>query len=289
MRAKFEKVVAGEDRLFRASEFWTRAYDGSYHFHPEIELTAILAGNGRRIVGDHIETFIPGDLVLIGPNLPHQYAGVGTRANPGRVGCLVIQFLPEALGCSFLNSREGALLRALLDKARRGVAFRGQTARDAITKMRAIVTAEGSARFIALVEVLDALAASGNSRPLASHGYAPLLEGRHASRISRACEFIQRRFEEPIRQTDAAAHVAISPPAFSRMFRRATGLTFTAFLTGIRLSEASRRLLETDDTVAQICYRCGFSNLSNFNRRFLVARGMTPREFRRASAMSEQA
>jgi len=284
MRARFEKVVPGERRLFRADEYWTRAFDAPYHFHPEIELTAILGGNGRRIVGDHIETFTTGDLVLIGANLPHQYAGADARSRGRWAGCVLIQFLPEALGFDFLNSSEGAPLLALLERAECGLTFPAAVAGVAITKMQALVKIEGPARFIALLELLHLLATSEDGRSLSSQGHAPSLDTPNASRISRACEFIQQRFDQPIYQADAAAHVALSPSAFSRMFRRATRLTFTKFLGGVRLSEACRLLIETDDTIAQICHRCGFANLSNFNRRFLAAKKVTPREFRRASA-----
>ena len=284
MRARFQKVVAGEDRLFCAFESWTRAINAPYHFHPEIELAAILHGNGRRIVGDHIETFTSGDLVLIGANVPHQYAGVGARSHGRSAGTVVLQFSQESVGLSFLNSTEGGLIRLLLEKAQRGLTFPAPVARQAIAKMRRLVRAEGPARFIVLLEILHLLAASKEARGLASLGHAPSLDARNASRISRACEFIQQRFGDPIRQADAAAHVALSPSAFSRMFRRATGLTFTKFLSGVRLSEACRILVETDDTIAQICHRCGFANLSNFNRRFLAAKKVTPRAFRRASA-----
>jgi len=284
MKARFEKVVAGEGRLFCAYESWTGSFDAPYHFHPEIELTAILGGNGRRIVGDHIETFASGDLVLIGANVPHQYAGPQSRSHTRWAGFVLIQFLPEALGLNFLNSKEGAPLRKLLERARRGMAFPAPVARRAIKKMQALVQTEGPARFIALLDLLHLLAASKEGHGLASHGHAPTLDAGNASRISRACEFIQKRFDRPIHQSDVAAHVALSPSAFSRMFRRATGLTFTKLLSGVRLSEACRLLVETDDTVVQICHRCGFANLSNFNRRFLAAKQVTPREFRRASA-----
>lgn len=283
MRARFEKVVAGEERLFRAQEYWAQAFDSPYHFHPEIELAAILHGNGRRIVGDHIATFGAGDLVLIGENLPHQYAGGNSRSHRRWAGCALIQFSPEALGVPFLNSLEGARLRALLEKARRGLTFPAPVAHQAIAKMRTIVKIDGTARFIALLELLDLLASSKETHYLASRGHTPSLDTRNASRMARACEFIQRRFHEPIHQTDVAASVALSPPAFSRMFRQATRLTFTKFLSGVRLSEASRLLIETDATIAQICHQCGFANLSNFNRRFLAAKKMTPRQFRQAS------
>lgn len=279
-------MAAGEDRLFGANEYWSRDFGVRYHFHPEVELTAILGGVGRRIVGDDIGAFGCGDLVLIGADVPHQYAGTGMRGRARGAGCLVVQFLPEALGTSFLHSSEGAPLRALLEKARRGLTFPAAVARAAIPKMRALARCAGPARFIALLEVLHLLAGAKGARALASPGHAPLLDARNASRVSRACAFIQRRFAEPVSQADAAACVALSPSAFSRMFRRATGLTFTRFLGGVRLSEACRLLVETDDTVAQICHRCGFENLSNFNRRFLAAKKVTPREFRRAAASS---
>jgi len=171
-----------------------------------------------------------------------------------------------------------------LEKARRGLTFPSPIARLAITKMRSLVRTDGPARFIALLELLQLLATAKETHSLASPSHAPSLDARNASRISRACEFIQRRFDEPIRQADVAASVALSSSAFSRMFRRATGLTFPKFLNGVRLSEACRLLVETDDTIAQICHRCGFANLSNFNRRFLAAKKAPPREFRRASA-----
>jgi len=283
MRAKFQKVVAGEDHLFCAYERWSRAFNSAYHFHPEIELTAILGGNGRRIIGDHIETFASGDLVLMGANVPHQYAGSNPRPRARWAGCVVIQFAREALGTPFLNSTEGASVRGLLEKALRGLTFPSPIARAAISKMRALARADGPPRFIALLEILHLLATAKEARALGSRGHAPSLETRNTSRVSRACEFIQQRFEEPICQANAATHVAMSPSAFSRMFRRATGLTFTKFLSGVRLSEACRLLVETDDTIAQICHRCGFANLSNFNRRFLTAKKVTPREFRRAA------
>ena len=287
MRAKFQKVVAEEDRLFAAFENWTRTFSAQYHFHPELELTAILGGNGRRIIGDHIETFAAGDLVLIGANVPHQYAGADARQSHSRwAGCVVIQFSPEALGFPLLNSAEGASLRVLLEKAARGLKFSDAVSRLVITKMRALVRTDGPARFITLLEILHLLAGAKETHRLASPSHVPSLDLRNSSRIARACEFIQKQFHEPISQADAASHVALSPSAFSRMFRRGTGLTFTKFLGGVRLSEACRLLMETDDTIVHICHCCGFANLSNFNRRFLAAKKVTPREFRRASALA---
>ena len=286
MKAKFERVLAGDGRLFAVMENWDRRFHAPYHFHPEVELTGIISGYGHRIIGDAIEPFAAGDLVLIGANVPHQYSSaVYPREEGTRAASVVIQFLPGILGPAFLESRDGALLRQLLDRARLGLFFSGPFVEDVISRMRALVLKHGPGRFAMLIELLESLVHSKNTRTLASHGFSPVADERKSSRVSRACEYIQQRYEEDITQAGAAAHVAMSPSAFSRMFRAATGLTFTAFLTGVRISEACRRLLETDDTVSQIAFRCGFNNLSNFNRRFLAARGLTPREYRNASTI----
>jgi len=290
MKPHFEKVVPGDGRAFSAFEDWSDGFNSSYHFHPELELTAILAGNGHRIIGDHIETFNTGDLVLIGENLPHHYVSPhASSRSPKWAGCVVLQFLSGVLGGSLLDAPELGAVATLLRKARRGLAFRGPRVQSVAAEMRKVAATHGPARIIGLLQILHKLAEIPSPRPLASSGYLPSLDTRYASRVTRACELIQRRFDEPVTQAEVAAHVAMSPPAFSRLFQSSTRLTFTAFLTGIRLSEACRRLLETDETISEICYRCGFANLSNFNRRFLSAKGMTPREFRsRATALARR-
>jgi AraC-like DNA-binding protein len=286
MKAKFERVIAGEGRLFAAFESWGSRFHAPHHFHPELELTGILGGDGRRIIGDSIEAFAAGDLVLIGANVPHQYSSTGSSLDAGaRAGSVVIQFLPEVFGTAFLESRDGAPVRRLMGRAGRGLAFTGSVVREVAGRMRALVAGSGPRRFVLLIEILELLARSRRARELASRGFSPVRDCGEASRVSRACDFIQKRFGQDIAQTDAAAQVALSPSAFSRMFRSATGLTFTAFLTGVRVSEACRRLLETDETVAEIAFLCGFNNLSNFNRRFLAAKGLTPREYRRACSV----
>lgn len=285
MKARFEKVIVGENRLFVAFESWNTRFHVPYHFHPELELTGILDGYGRRIVGDAIEPFAPGDLVLIGANVPHQYSSTGSLPDRRKqAGCVCLQFLPEVFGPAFLESQDGQPVKRLLDRAIRGFSFSGPVAKEVTARIRELVSRSGPGRFGMLIEVLEALARCKSTRELTSHGFPTTLDRREASRVSSACEFIQQRFEQDITQADAAAHVSLSPSAFSRMFRAATGLTFTTFLISVRVSEACRRLMETDDTIAAIAFRCGFNNLSNFNRRFLAIKGVPPKAYRRASA-----
>jgi len=285
MKAKFEKVVAGEGRLFAAFENWGARFQVPYHFHPEVELTGIIDGHGSRIIGDHIEPFAPGDLVLIGAHVPHLYASTGSSpAGERRAGSACIQFIPEVFGPLYLESHDGVRVKRLLARAARGLSFSGRVAKEATARMRTLVQANGPGRYGRLVDLMEMLADCERARVLATPRFTPVSGSREASRVSRACGYIQQRFGQDITQAETAAHVALSPSAFSRMFSAGTGLTFTAFLTGVRISEACRELLETDDTIARIAFRCGFTNLSNFNRRFLELKGSTPREYRHSSS-----
>lgn len=284
MKPEFEKVVAVEGRLFAAFERWGPRFKVPYHFHPELELTGIIDGHGSRIIGDHIEPFAPGDLVLIGADVPHLYASTGlSPAGEKRAGSVCLQFSPEVFGTLFLESHDGKQVKRLLSRAARGLTFSGRVAKEATTRMRALAEGSGPNRYSRLIDILELLSSCEKARALATPRFSPVSGLREASRVSRACSFIQQRFGKDITQAEAAAYVALSPSAFSRMFQARTGLTFTAFLIGVRISEACRGLLETDETIARIAFRCGFNNLSNFNRRFLEAKGLTPREYRQSS------
>ena len=124
------------------------------------------------------------------------------------------------------------------------------------------------------------LAATDEARSLSSSGFRPVLDARAGERINRAYQFVFAHFREDIGLPEVAAAVGMSPAAFSRYFKRITGTNVIAFLTQTRIDHAARLLLETGQSISEICYACGFNNLSNFNRRFRSSRGMAPKEFR---------
>lgn len=282
MKAELEKVIDERGWTIKAHRNTARTIRGIYHFHPEIEVTAIVKGAGRRIVGDHVASFDSGDVLLLGSNLPHRYMGGPDSPKGGdSTETVVIQFPPEIFGEAMLRSREGEALRRLLARARRGLWLkRAANSKRAIAEMRKTVEAKGLDKLISLFNVLRVFSESSATAALSSMRYTPLLDMEYSSRISRAFEFVESRFCDTVTQVETAAHVRLSPSAFSRMFSRATGLTFTEYMTKLRLNEASRQLIESDATVAEIALRCGFANQSNFNRQFLRLQRMTPREYR---------
>lgn len=279
MKAILEKIQHDRNRSFVLFEFQMGRFKCPFHHHPEIELTLIAGSSGHRYVGDHIGRFAPGDVVLMGPHLPHMY--LNDEQFSGRAHSIVLQFLPECLGSGFFQLGEMKAVYGLLEKSRVGLAFYGRTrerAAQAITEMTGL---DGFERLVAFLKILQLLAGTTECRTLASPTYSPSLALYQGERINRVCELISMRFQEKVTQREAAHVARMSAPSFSRFFRRATNRTFRAFLNEVRVGHASRMLLETDRTVSEVCYESGFGNLSNFNRQFLKLRKVSPRDYRR--------
>jgi AraC-like DNA-binding protein len=194
---------------------------------------------------------------------------------------MVVQFLPDCLGSAFFQRGELKAIGHLLERARIGLAFHGKTREQIGHAMRRLLDLDGLPRLVAILEILHTLARSREVRPLASPAHCPSLALYQGERINRVCELISKKFRENLTQRDAARAVRMSSPSFCRFFRRATNKTFRAFLNEVRIGHAAQALLETDRTVAEICYDSGFGNLSNFNRQFRKLRKLSPREYRR--------
>lgn len=279
--AKFELVPKCDEGSFNVREFRLPAFSSPWHFHPEIELTFIERGTGRRYVGDSIAPFGPGDLVLIGANLPHVWRNdAPARVRADYAHSVVVHFTEESFGTGFLRCPELQAVRKLLARARRGIKFDPRTSDAAIPVLMEMKNLTGLPRLIRLLEVLQLLASAGNSMLLSSAGFAPQLDPFAAERVNSAHQYIFRNFVGRIDHEEMARNAGMSASAFSRYFSRMTGRTVSEFVNEVRIGHARRMLIETDRTIAEVAFACGFESLSNFNRRFRGITGTSPREFR---------
>jgi len=278
MRAIFEKVELDSSSSFHVEERSLPRFDAPWHFHPEFELTLIVASRGRRFVGDSIEPFRTGDMVLLGPELPHLWAN---DPGYGRAHSIVLQFLPGFAGSGFMDVPEMREIAGLLARAGRGLQFHGPRPLKAAEALRQLPSTRGFERFAKVLDILEMLSAAQGARPLSSLAFRPALDSRAGERINRAYRFVFAHFREEIGLPEVATAAGMSTAAFSRYFKKVTGRNVIAFLTRTRVDHAARLLLDTDLTVSEIAYACGFNNLSNFNRRFRQARGMPPGDFRK--------
>jgi AraC-like DNA-binding protein len=279
MKLIYQKVLAAEDCSFAFLEKRSLHFRGSYHFHPEFEITLITAGSGLRVVGDNISSYAPDDLVLLGSNLPHQY--VSDQPSRGRQShAFVIQFSEDFLGSALFQSPEFKPVSALLDKASRGLVFPGGIAGEAAHIIRQLSRSHGLPRLIALLELLQLLVSSPH-KEICSAGYLPNANRHESQKISTALNYLHEHFERRITVDEVARLLNISRATCNRLFQKSLGNSFKSFLIRMRISHACKLFVETEKSVMDIAFECGFSNLSNFNRQFKQLKGQTPGEFRR--------
>lgn len=281
MKALYEKIPVPPGHSFASHQFHSPAFTMPWHFHPECELTLIVCARGTRFVGDNIEHFDDGDLVLLGSNLPHYWWKDAEDRREAH--SVVIQFDENFGGVPVLDLPEARNIRALLVRAGLGLAITGPARDEIVSRMFHLITLDPWPRLCALMEILGVLAETRTLRKLASAGYAPDLDDRAGQRLTAVCRYVNESFAEPVSHQAAARLAGLSPAAFSRYFRKHMGRTFEAYVNEVRIGNASRRLMDTDRTVAEIAFACGFNNLSNFNRRFLRLKGVSPRQYRTIS------
>ncbi len=247
----------------------------AWHYHPEFELTWICAG--RRIVGNHVDAYEAGDLVLLGSGLPHTWAsGEGELVNRA----VVVQFHPQAVPEALLRLPEYGAIRALLERAGKGLRFPSVN-RELRTDLMALAGMTGLAAWLGLMKILERLAGDSQALELASLDYRHHRSHRLNTRLERVTAHIEASFREPLPLAEAARLCGLTPSAFSRFFRQMTGQTFIAFRNVCRVREAARLLIETESPITRIAFECGFENLANFNRRFRETQGEAPGQYRR--------
>jgi AraC-like DNA-binding protein len=190
------------------------------------------------------------------------------------------QFLNDFAGEEFLQKPELAAVARLLERAAQGLRFTGKTQQAAARLMPELLAANGLARLLKLLEILDLLAHSKHAVPLSSKTFAPSLKRRDERRIDDVCRFIHDNIAQPIEQPEAARRAHLSVSAFSRFFKKSLGRTFSEYVNELRVGQACRLLIESDKSVAEIAFGSGFENLSNFNRRFRALKGISPRQYR---------
>lgn len=274
-----ETIDREPEAAFRCRAFDRAEFPFMWHVHPDHELTLIVEGEGRRFVGDHVDAFTPGEVVLLGSNLPHTWFA---RAAPDRrCRSVVVHFLDDALGPGFFDMPEMQPIRRLLRRADAGLVFHGKARREAAARMSAMADMTGPPRVAALLTTLDGLARSRNTQRLSDRAHALPLRDRDRRRIDRVLGHINEHYTEPLQQADVAALAEMAPAAFSRFFKRMTGRTFVAYVHRLRVARACRLLIETDAPITDVCFDAGFGNLSNFNRVFRRERGMNPLTFRK--------
>lgn len=255
-------------------------FDFPLHYHEEFELNFIEnAKQAQRMIGDHIEEIDDIELVLVGPNLQH--AWFTHKCKDKEIREITIQFHKDLFDDKFLRRNQLNFIRTMFEKSVRGILFSKETAQQVAPRIIELNRKHGFDSVLELMSILHDLSTSRNMRTLSDSSFNTTEPFSYNSRrIEKTFEYMNQNFDKPITLGEVSKLANMSEVAFSRFFKQRTGNTFIDSLTEIRLGHASRMLIDTTQSVAEIAYYCGFNNISNFNRIFRKKKSCTPREFR---------
>lgn len=288
MKPQFQKIIVDQGSSFIARELNLPRFDSEFHFHPEYELKYVCQSKGIRFIGDSIENFQEGDLILLGPNIPHYWNNdpIYHENRNLKVKALLVMFSENFLGENFFLLPEMAPVRELLKRAKGGICFPNSEISEIPTKLKQLITSEGPSKIMLFLDILYQLTKAEN-RPLLTKTFVaelPLMNYTNHSveRLKKVHEYVLANFQNKINIQDVAEIANMSSYAFCKYFKKSTVKTFMTFLCELRICHAKKLLIQKEELpISDICYDSGFDNLSNFNRKFKEITYMTPKEYRR--------
>lgn len=272
-----EIIPISKEDLFIVLDHPNADFNYPIHYHDEYEINLVMNCAGKRFVGDSIDDFHDIDLAMIGPCLAHAWRGDQVQGNH----VITIQFSDELLDLPIMSKRLFAPIRSLLVESRRGLCFPRATAERVGEKIVNITHMHGFQTVLEFFSLLNELS-NADSYTLVSNRYDThdTVMTSKSRRIAKVCEYMETNFANNMPLTDVARLVGMSDSAFSHFFKSKTNTRFIDYLNELRIAKACQLLTDTSHTVSEICYECGFNNMSNFLRLFKKKKGQTPVEYR---------
>lgn len=278
MKPLLRKFSIQTEYSFGVQEYEGTHFYNQWHFHPELELALIEKGSGTRLIGNHVERYNNNELVLIGSNVPHLWQ---SDENCTESQSMVIHFLEGFGGAQLVHLPEMKNIKALFEKAQRGIIFEGKTLVQVSEMLTTISQKQGAERFISFLQILHILSLSQEVRFLSNIDSQGLISQSDTERINQIYSFVLANFSENI-TIEAMSRVAnLSPTSFCRYFKKCTNKTFVDFLIEVRINHACKQLIETSKPIGQIAIESGYNSLSNFNTHFKKIMKATPLNYKK--------
>ncbi|MCB0636817.1 MAG: helix-turn-helix domain-containing protein [Lewinella sp.] len=250
-----------------------------WHYHEQLELVVILRSTGTRFVGNSIEQFSEGEIVLLGKDLPHMWLNDKPYFQEGSdlvAEAIAIHFKEDFLCSSVTRVPEFKALQLLLENARQGLKFTGDNS-DLVMDIKGMLDLDEFDRVLQLLKILKKLS-EREATILSKNGFNESTDAmKH--KMDEVFSYIFNNFKKQITLAEVAGIVNMHPTAFSRFFKKASHKTFSRYLNEIRVGYACKLILEQRYPMADICFEAGFNNISNFNRQFKAITAQSPTEY----------
>ncbi len=252
-----------------------------WHFHSEFEIVYVLKSSGKRFVADSVELFQEGDITLMGSNLPHFWKSdaPGDIENASRVNAIVVQFHKDFFREEINSYPEFHRINELLNRAGRGIHFSKSSGEKIGKMLKRLLKLTGIERMLYFIKLLDVMGRTENYRILASKAYQLEEQKELNNRLDKIMHFINTNYQRKITQEEVASKIGMTTASFCRYFKEKTGKGFIFFVNEMRIGYACKLLIENHLSISQICFECGFNNISNFNRMFKRQTSYTPGEY----------
>jgi AraC-like DNA-binding protein len=280
MNALYREITPlSPDDCFTVFSRIKSGFDYPLHCHDEYELNYITRAKGaKRIVGYHMGEIDEPELVMIGGNLPH--AWFTNHCNSTNIHEITIQFHRDLFDEKLLGRNQLGSIKTLLQRSVQGILFSRETINLIMPRLESLTSRKGFESVLELMSILQELSISPDMQILSQA--TPLEKGPDlkSRRLEKVFDFVRNNYDKGMSLKEVAEIVNMPEVSFSRFFKKRTGRTFIDSLNDIRLGHATRMLISTTQTVAEISYKCGFNNLSYFNRIFKRKNNCTPSEFR---------
>ncbi len=277
MKPTYLSIDSSPGSSFAVRLFERDIFPTNWHFHPQYELTYMVSSTGIRYIGDNIDNFQRGDLILMGPNLPHSWKTVGEQNE--RVRCVIIQWNDSFFG-DWLDKEELQPIKDMLRLSERGLKFDMSKALDMEETLLKLTELDPIERLFSFLSILKKLAMSVEYEIVAGTSFTKKLSHKESERINLIYDFVGKNHLRRIKLDEIAEQVSLSKEAFCRFFKRNFNKSFFVFVNEYKISLAGKLLIDTDLSVAEVAYKSGYNNLTFFHRQFHKFMLMSPSKYR---------
>ena len=285
MRPNRLAVPQNESRSFDLRHEIVPYFTNPWHFHPEIELNFVVASSGTRFIGQSVERFENGDVILLGKNLPHYWKNDSNFYQNGYAQgaeAIVVRFLEDFAGKDFFNLPETRSIQQLFEKAKHGLKLLEPLRTETAERLVHLVKKQGFEQLMSLLTILQKIADSECIEVISPNFVPSLVLTKNNDRLNKVIAYLLENFTQNIQLSVVAELANMNEAAFCRYFKTQTGQTLTQYVTDLRIRYACDLLMKGADSVTQICFQVGFENVSHFIQAFKKLRNQTPFEFRKS-------
>jgi AraC-like DNA-binding protein len=270
MKVEYEKISPDTGSSFRLIHWKSENDRYFWHYHPEYEIVFVRKGSGKLHIGEHLKNYEEGELVFIGPDLPHTGFGYGVIGEHEEI---VVQIRKDFLGEDFMQKPELQHIRELFERAKQGLSFHGKSRKIVASKLQKMLTLSHFERLIELLNIFHALATATDFSVLNTADKRFDFNHKDEDRINSVYKYVEQNYQQSIDIQTVANLTSLTIPSFCRYFKKITHITYTDFVNEYRINQACRLLLE-NKPIADICFEVGFNNISHFNKTFKQLKGV---------------